>query len=373
MNIAIITCFSAEHRLDYIKQAMIEEGHNVSIITSDFKHIKKEKIIEKDEDKIYVDTIKYKKNLSIRRIYSHYNFANKVIKQLKKMNLDLIYCMIPPNFLAKKIIKYKEKQSNIKVIFDIIDLWPETLPGKNIKNKLKIIFNIWRNLRDKNINKADMVFTECELYQKILKNQLPNNTQTLYLADNYVGYKNELEDKQLVVSYLGSINNIVDIDFIVDILKEIKKIRNVKLNIIGDGENRETLLNKLKEDSIDYTYYGKIYDEKTKYEIFNKSHLGMNIMKEDVCVGLTMKSIEYFKFGLPIINNIKEDTTNIVEKYNIGFNVNKNNIEDTCKKIGLMNMEDFLEIKKNVKKMYSENFEIEILKNKIKENIRRIN
>ena len=36
-------------------------------------------------------------------------------------------------------------------------------------------------------------------------------------------------------------------------------------------------------------------------------------MKQEVFVGLTMKSIDYFEAGLPIINNIHGDTWNIVK------------------------------------------------------------
>lgn len=42
-------------------------------------------------------------------------------------------------------------------------------------------------------------------------------------------------------------------------------------------------------------------------------------MKDNVCVGLTMKSIDYFQHGLPIINNIQEDTTEIVKQYKVGL------------------------------------------------------
>ena len=44
-------------------------------------------------------------------------------------------------------------------------------------------------------------------------------------------------------------------------------------------------------------------------------------MKESVCVGLTMKSIDYFQHGLPIINNIPADTAELVEKYGVGVNI----------------------------------------------------
>lgn len=37
-------------------------------------------------------------------------------------------------------------------------------------------------------------------------------------------------------------------------------------------------------------------------------------MKPDVCVGLTMKSVDYFRHDLPILNNIPADTAELVDR-----------------------------------------------------------
>ena len=50
-------------------------------------------------------------------------------------------------------------------------------------------------------------------------------------------------------------------------------------------------------------------------------------MKSSTKVGLTMKSIEYFRYGLPIINNIPYDTWNFVKDYEIGLNLERGNEE----------------------------------------------
>jgi hypothetical protein len=47
-------------------------------------------------------------------------------------------------------------------------------------------------------------------------------------------------------------------------------------------------------------------------------------MKELVQVNLTLKSVKYFSNGVPIINDIKFDTWDVVEKYEIGINISKN-------------------------------------------------
>ena len=38
-------------------------------------------------------------------------------------------------------------------------------------------------------------------------------------------------------------------------------------------------------------------------------------------IGLTVKSIDYFEHGLPVINNIKGDTWSMIDKYNVGINI----------------------------------------------------
>ncbi len=365
MKIAIVACFFVDHRLEYIIQAMKEEGHDVQVLTSNFSHITKKKVEEKNKEYIYIDVKEYKKNMSFQRIYSHYEFAKKIYNELKKIKPDLIYATLPPNFLAKYIIKYKKEKQNIKVIFDIIDMWPETLPMGKVKKMLALPLKIWSNLRDKNLKKANYVVTECDLYQNRLKNKLPQNTKTIHLVGKYIGYENDIDNEIIQLSYLGSINNIIDIDLIINMLKELKQYKNLKLHIIGDGEKREQFIQRLEQNEIPYKYYGKVFDDEIKAKIFNKCQFGINVMKTSTCVGLSVKSIDYFKFGLPIINNIKEDTTKIVEKYNVGFNVNENNLQEITKEISEMKNEDFMQLKKNVCNMYKKEFEIDILKNKI--------
>ncbi|WP_249869219.1 hypothetical protein [Oceanobacillus saliphilus] len=97
-------------------------------------------------------------------------------------------------------------------------------------------------------------------------------------------------------------------------------IKPVTLHIIGDGEKKEELIDCAKLSGATVIYHGKIYDQNKKQQIFDCCHYGLNIMKDSVFVGLTMKSIDYFEAGLPIINNIRGDTWDLVEKHGIGIN-----------------------------------------------------
>ena len=56
------------------------------------------------------------------------------------------------------------------------------------------------------------------------------------------------------------------------------------------------------------------------------------MMVDDIIVGLTTKSVDYLSLGIPLFNNIKEDTWDLVEKEQIGVNYS-GNIENLIKNL----------------------------------------
>ena len=65
--------------------------------------------------------------------------------------------------------------------------------------------------------------------------------------------------------------------------------------------------------------HGVVFDQNEIGKIFSVCHAGLNILKPEVFVGLTMKSLEYFKFGLPVINSLEGDTADFIKTYGVGF------------------------------------------------------
>lgn len=362
MNIVIIDCFDTwEHRVDLLHKIFSELGHNVKCLLSDYRHFEKMYRYDKKKDFIFFHAKSYKKNISIQRMLSHIflsrDFFSYVTKNIN--DIDLLWVLAPPNIFIRDASRVKKRYSHLKLIIDIIDLWPESMP---IKRGKKILF-LWRYLRNKYLKYADYVVTECNLYQTILSNVLKNlNVMTLYLARENKGYKPNiiLPNNNISLCYLGSINNIIDINGIANVVNICQKKMNTVLHIIGNGEKKNVLKNKIIELGAAVVDHGEIYDRIDKQKIFDSCHYGINMMKDSVGVGLTMKSIDYFEFGLPIINNIHGDTWDIIEKYNCGYNFdiafrNKNfyytsiKIRNNCRKF----FESFLS---------EENFRMEIIK-----------
>ena len=177
----LISCFNwYKSRLEPIRELLISHEYEVIVLIADFDHIEKRPVQRRYDECTYVPVPGYKSNLSVLRIKSHFSFGRSVKRYIRDIRPDLIYLQIPPNNVARYCSKYKKKNPGSKLILDIIDLWPESMPLVIIKGMP--LANVWKGWRNDCIQVADHVFTECNLYQEKLKHVLkPEQASTLYL------------------------------------------------------------------------------------------------------------------------------------------------------------------------------------------------
>ena len=355
-KVCIINCFDTyEHRADLLHEYFKKHGAQVSIYTSDFRHIDKCQRHNYRVGYTYFHAIPYYKNISIVRLFSHIILAKNIFNEIKRQNYDLIWVMLPPNSLAQEAAKYKKNHMKVKMVYDLLDLWPETMPISKMKTLPP--FLIWKNLRDNNLDMADAIVTECNLYHRKLPDRIQNKIYTVYLARKIKKFhpRIELPENKIALCYLGSINNIIDICGIVVLINKIKKCKPVEFHIIGDGEKRDELIMSCKKAGADVIFHGKIFQNEKKQDIFNKCHYGLNYMKNTVVVGLTMKSMDYFEAGLPIINNIHGDTWDIIANNKLGFNSDN-----------LSSIIDYdISLRKNVRNYFEDNFSVDAFERNI--------
>lgn len=351
-----------DNRVVFVEEFLVSKGFDVIYIASDFNHYTKKRYKIERSNAIQVKARPYRKNISPARLLSHALSSRELYKKLKEIKPELIYTLVPPNTTARVVAKYKRKYG-CKVIFDLYDLWPETFPSLASKKALTWFFRYWQALRDNQLSSADYIVSECGLYRQKLSRQLAGlPAETLRLAKKASQTQpNELlfEDETLNICYLGSINNIIDMDTIGELLSAINKRRPVFLHIIGEGENRGEFLEKLEACGIPFKYYGALYDEEKKRAIFSKCAFGLNIIKPATCIGVTMKSVDYFEACLPLLNNVGADTAEIIDKYRVGINITANT-EETADKIVSLSMTELLAMRGRCAAAFSENFSVEI-------------
>ena len=313
-----------EIRAETLRKAMKAMGHSVTVLTTDYLHVRKEKRTEPKEDYVFLPTRPYARNLSLTRMRSHAELARTIFGYIRKEidRTDLVWVLVPPNSYALEARKLKQDFPRVRIVMDLIDLWPESLPVGNIKTVFP--FTLWRDRRDSSLSAADAVVTECDLYQEILKKPLAGlRAETLYLAKEKRPFHPDLRlpEAKLSLCYLGSINNIVDQEGIAALIRTEARRRPVVLHIMGDGEHREELARTCREAGAEVLDHGPVYDPEKKQDVFDRCHYGLNMMKATVCVGLTMKSIDYLEGGLPLLNNLRGDTRELIRQKGFGINV----------------------------------------------------
>lgn len=339
---------------DYVKK-----GYDVIYVTSDFDHMtKKRYCFNEYKNSKQLHVISYKKNLSISRILSHLMFSYKTFYMLLACKPELVYVEVPNNSLVKSSAKYK-KINNAEIIVDVFDMWPESMPVKTKNMIVNWGFDIWRNFRNKNLKFADQIWIECDYYRELLSAQkinLPMETKYLTLENAETSIETKVSEDEIDLCYLGSINNIIDISLIEKIVSELAKNKRTRIHIIGDGERKDEFLEILKQNSIEIIDHGKVYEIDKLQEIFNQCWFGVNVLREDLAIGITMKSISYFRGGLPIINTVEGDTSRFVEECNIGINVDRHDVESCVSRILNITKDDLACMKNNTRNLFEQKF-----------------
>lgn len=339
---------------DYVKK-----GYDVIYVTSDFDHMtKKRYCFNEYKNSKQLHVISYKKNLSISRILSHLMFSYKTFYMLLACKPELVYVEVPNNSLVKSSAKYK-KINNAEIIVDVFDMWPESMPVKTKNMIVNWGFDIWRNFRNKNLKFADQIWIECDYYRELLSAQkinLPMETKYLKLKNAETSIEMKVSEEEIDLCYLGSINNIIDISLIEKIVSEFAKNKRTRIHIIGDGERKDEFLEILKQNSIEIIDHGKVYEIDKLQEIFNQCWFGVNVLREDLAIGITMKSISYFRGGLPIINTVQGDTSRFVEECNIGINVDRHDVKSCVLRILNITKDDLACMKNNTRNLFEQKF-----------------
>ena len=128
-KVAIVCAFDTYFdRVRMLRTYFEQKQDEVCVVTSDFSHRNKQSMKYLSGADHLVHAFPYSKNLSIQRLFSHYMLARNMKKKLEEIRPDVIYCLVPANSLAKMMAQYKREHPEVKLYFDVIDLWPEAMP-----------------------------------------------------------------------------------------------------------------------------------------------------------------------------------------------------------------------------------------------------
>lgn len=343
-------------RFNYIAERIDKGKNNVEILISSFSHatkshrnVDKEKVNKTGYKLSTLYEPGYKKNVSIKRLYSHFILGNQLKKYLKtRKKPDVIYCGVPSLDVAKVAAKYAKK-NNVRFIIDIQDLWPEAF--KMVLN-VPIISNILFYPMKKQANyiykQADEVVAVSQTYadRGLKSNTKCESGYSVYLGTelNYFdqlanGYKNKdkLED-EIWLAYIGTLGHSYDLIPVIDALKKIKDycIGNIKFVVMGDGPLGAKFEDYSRKQNIYANFTGRL-DYGDMVGVLATCDIAINPIKKNSAGSIINKVGDYAAAGLPVINTQESDEyRSLLEEYNAGYNCVNGDSEDIAEKLSLL-------------------------------------
>lgn len=321
-------------------------GYDVEVVSSSFRHLTK---MQRDMDAInaieapYKVTLLhepgYKKNVSLKRIYSHHCFAKNVAEYLKtRKKPDLIICSVPSLSVGSAVTKFAEK-NNIKVIIDVQDLWPESFKmALNIPVISDVLFAPMMLQANRIYSRADKVMAVSETFVKrcLEKNKKDEKGLSVYIGTDSQLVAQAIEGKEVIrtdndfwVGYIGALGHSYDINSVIDALKILKNkgYENIVFKVMGDGVLIDEFKKYAKEANVNCEFTGFIEYGEMMARLMACDCAVNPIIGQSVS-SIINKVADYAMAGVPVINTQNSpEYRELLEKYGCGINCENGNAQ----------------------------------------------
>lgn len=338
-------------RFSYLMERLSGRGHSVELITTDFSHGAKKRrpIPRQDLYKSKITLIHepgYKKNVSIKRLFSHWVWGWNVYKYLKTIaKPDVVYCAVPSITVARLTAKYCQ-HSNVKFVTDVQDLWPEAF-CMSIHNKLlQKLFLPMEYCVNKAYAASDLAVAVSDTYvnRTLSVNKKNAKGVSVFLGndgalfDSERGkYNVERNGDELLLCYIGGLKDSYDIPCVIDAMALVEADKQfnqtVRFVVIGDGPFRQRFEQYAKEKQINCTFMGsKPYTEMAS--LLCSCDMCVNPIVKGSAASIINKVGDYALSGLPVINTQESpEYRALIEEYQCGINCECGNAEQVAQAI----------------------------------------
>jgi glycosyltransferase involved in cell wall biosynthesis len=363
MNIWVFSLFDPTpvdnmraYRYTGISIAGIKLGHNITLFSSTFRHSTRVQRFEKttstrineNYEVVYVKTFPYTKNISIRRLISHWKYAQNVMHYIKDLSPpDIILVALPPLSLSYFLTKWAKKHQ-VPVVIDIIDPWPDAflrLAPNLLKSILKLcLFPLYFELKSA-LRKCsgvigisnEYISWACNIEHSIEKKEvfLPA-VPFREIREKISKFRKTLPEKnpdKLIIIYAGSLGISYDIPVILAVAEILNKKYPGKTGFIIAGTGiYQRLVEEYCIKCSNIKYLGYQYYEDLLFQ-YASSDLALTQYTNGATQSVTYKFFDCLSAGLPILNSLMTEMARLVEEYQVGYNNPPGNTSELTKNI----------------------------------------
>lgn len=332
---------SAGNRTKNIYLLLKEKKYDVSILTTDPTYPNRnlyddesfwdDQELNKESPKIKrvkINNKKYSRNI-INRLFYYLEMAIKMLFYIlfNKNKYDVIYTTSPPIFVAivGLIAKYKYRA---RLLFDVRDLWPESLKGVGVFNNTIILY-VFNKIEKLLYSKADEIIVNSEGFIAHIESKSTAFKNKITYIPNGARLKEIKKDLSEVdnfkVIYAGNIGLAQDDKILMELAYELNK-RKIEFTIIGYGLRRQGLKDFINEKGLTKTTFVDPLTREACLKLISEHQVGIvTLMDRDVFkTVLPGKVIDYMTCGVPIVGSVSGFPKDIITQEKAGF-VSENN------------------------------------------------
>lgn len=398
MKILIVTQYfwPENFKVNEICTELKSRGHEVEILTGlpnvpDGKYYEGYSFWKKGGPKEY----KGMKIHRVRILQRHNNFINLTLNcvsfivssfiylpKLLKNNYDIVFAFQVSPVTSALPAKWYSFFKKIPSVIYILDIWPESMYFLiNMKTPPKWFDFLCRNYCKSIYKSFDKVMISSKRMVEKIKLMniseeniefMPNSADKLELLP----YNKELAKKhnlngKFVVSFAGNIGRAQGLDMVIDAAYKLRENKNIAWLIVGEGTERQRLIEKVKEKNIeDIIIFPGWQTKEQLSEYISISSALTVILKDNEVLNLTVpaKVQTYLSMGKPIIASMNGEAADVILQSNAGLVSSADNLEGYCnnvKKMYSMSIEEIKNMSDNGINYCKKNYDAQILYDKL--------
>jgi len=317
-----------------------------------------------------------KSKLRLFLSYLSYAISASIKVYFIKEKYDVVFVyQLSPVTMAIPAILYK-KRFKVKILFYCLDLWPDSLAARGIKQK-SIVYKFFLKLSRWIYRSADELLVSSSMFIDYFENHLNIKTLQINHLPQYaieVQKENMLDIPIVKVNtaynfvFAGNIGVIQRVETIIFAANELKDFVNISFHVIGNGSNLDNCQNLSKELKLkNIKFYGRKLPEEMPY-FYSIADAMLVTLKINKILSLTLpgKIQSYMAFGKPIIGAIDGETKVVIQKASCGFTCEAEDYKGLARLITEFCVKDPNEIYQmgiNSRKYYLDNFDKKLFMN----------
>jgi len=322
-----------------------KKGYSVEVITG-FPNFPGGKIYEGHKLRLYKKEVI--DGVVVHRVYLYPSHDTSKVKRILNYGSFALTSLIFGLFFLKRpkaiyvyhpplttgvVAMILSKIKRIPFVYDIQDLWPDTLSSTGMITNKKVLKVIDKVASAVYKSSHTLVVLSKEFKLELIKRGVPSEKiRVIYNWADERYIQNDESNKGIYsnlfnITYAGNFGAAQDLTVLISAAEILKEHKNIKITLIGDGQEKEKLVNLISKKNLRNIEILPSVPVTKISEYLNQSDALIIHLKEDPLFKMTIpgKTQAYLAVGKPIIMGVSGAAKNIILESKAGLVVESSN------------------------------------------------